>query len=80
MMTKTTKTVTPTSWKPEVVADSSGEWSTNALRFATEAEAQRSANDLASRWLLVTDWRASPSDDPVNYRIEDNVMIALPRK
>ena len=40
----------------------------NALRFATYAEAEASARDLASRWLLVREWRVSPSDDPPNYR------------
>lgn len=55
------------SWQPEVIADNSGKWSTNALRFATEEEAKASADELMSRWMLVTDTRAAPSDDPVNY-------------
>ena len=65
------------SWKPEVIADSSGEWSTNALRFRTEAEAQQSADDLASRWMLVTEWRASPSDDAPTHQIVDGEMSDL---
>ena len=52
------------SWKPEVIADSSGKWSTNALRFATEEEASAYALDLALRWTLVRDVRATECDDP----------------
>ena len=57
------------SWKPEVIADPSGEWSTNALRVRTEAEAQQSADDLASRWMAVTEWRAAPSEDLPTHQI-----------
>lgn len=58
----------PTSWKPEVQISGDGKWRANALRFATEQEAQDNARDLMGRWLLVTAYRAAPSDDPVNYR------------
>jgi hypothetical protein len=56
------------SFKPEVIADSSGKWCGNALRFATRGEAEANARDLAMRWTLVVDWRATESTDPVNYR------------
>jgi hypothetical protein len=59
----------PVSWAPEVVADSSGKWCGNALRFATQDEALASARDLMARWYLVTDCRAVPSADPVTYRM-----------
>ena len=62
------------SWKPEVIADSSGEWCSNALRFATEAEALDNAKDLKRRWMLVIDCRATQSDDPVNYRWVDGKL------
>jgi len=66
------------SWKPEVVADDTGKWYDNGLRFRTEDEAYRSASDLAGRWTLVRKWRATPSDDDPNYRIsEDGVISAL---
>ena len=55
------------SYKPEVIADSSGKWYGNALRFATEREALDNARDLMARWLLVLDCRAAPSADQVNY-------------
>ena len=56
------------SWKPEVIADSSGQWCGNALRFATREEAEANVADLKARWWLVTDTRVVESDDPVNYR------------
>lgn len=57
-----------TSFKPEVLVD--GQWSTNALRFATKAEAEASVKELMSRWWVPTDGRASESNDPVNYRFD----------
>jgi len=53
------------SWKPEVIADSSGKWAGNGLRFATKEEAEGNVKALASRWFLVTDTRVVESDDPV---------------
>lgn len=63
-------TPTPTSWAPEVIADSGGKWSRNSLRFATQEEAYASAQALAMRWMLVTDWRAAPADEPVCARFD----------
>lgn len=56
-----------TSFKPEVSTDGGDSFAGNALRFATEAEAQAYVDDLACRWMLVTDRRVATSDDPVNY-------------
>lgn len=56
------------SWKPEVIADSTGKWYGNALRFATAEEAIANVCNLASRWTSVRDVRVMESDDPVNYR------------
>jgi len=44
-------------WKVEVIADNSGEWAGNAMRYETKEEAEAAARDLASRWLLVRKWR-----------------------
>jgi hypothetical protein len=55
------------SYKPEVIADSSGQWCDNALRFATRKEAEDNVRDLASRWFLVRETRVVESTDPVNY-------------
>lgn len=56
------------SWAPQVIADSSGSWSSNSLRFATKAEALASADNLMMRWMAVRDHRAAPSADAVNSR------------
>jgi len=58
------------SFKAEVIADMSGEWVGNALRFATREEAERYADDLAWRWTLVRDTRVVESDEPANYRCD----------
>lgn len=65
------------SWVCEVIADNSGQWCANGCRFATRDEALRAGDELASRWLLVRDWRATPSADPVNY--EFPVECSRPR-
>lgn len=53
------------SWKPEVITEPDGKWSSNALRFATKDEALGYAQDLYARWTLVRQWRAVECDDPV---------------
>jgi hypothetical protein len=63
-----------TSYAPEVIADNSGQWTGNALRFATEAEAQAWVRDLACRWFAVRETRVVPSADVVNYAIVNNVL------
>ena len=54
------------SYAVEVIADASGEWCGNALRFATREEAEAYARDLFSRWTLVKEFRVVESTDPVN--------------
>jgi hypothetical protein len=66
-----------TSWKPEVQTDSTGAWYGNALRFATEEEALANVKNLASRWFAVRDYRASPSDDPVNYAWINGALVSV---
>ncbi len=66
-----------TSWKPEVIADSSGKWCGNDLRFATREEALANVKNLESRWLLVRDTRVVESGDPVNYRWIDGKLEAV---
>ncbi len=65
------------SWKPEVIADSSGKWSGNALRFATKQEAEENVHDLMMRWTSVTETRVVECDDPVNYSYTDGVLKAV---
>ena len=63
------------SWKPEVVADFTGKWVGNALRFATKEEAEANVANLAWRWTLVRDTRVVECDDPVNYRWVNGVGL-----
>lgn len=70
-------TETMRSFAPEVIADSSGKWVSNALRFATEAEAEVYVKDLERRWFLVTATRVVPSPDPVNYAVKDGAIVSL---
>ncbi len=65
------------SWKPEVIADSTGKWISNALRFHARKEAQDYAQHLAIRWTLVQNYRATRSRDPVNYRYLDGKLIPV---
>jgi hypothetical protein len=65
------------SFKPEVIADSSGEWASNALRFATKEEAEANVRDLSMRWILVRETRVVESDEPVNYRYVDGRLVAV---
>jgi hypothetical protein len=62
------------SYKAEVIADSSGEWVANALRFPTREMAEKYGADLSMRWTAVREWRVVESEDPVMY-YEDGVQI-----
>ena len=67
-------TTTPfLSFAPEVIADSSG-WTGNALRFATEKEAEIYVRDLSMRWFAVRETRVVPSTDPVNYAMKETAF------
>lgn len=66
------------SYRPEVVADDSGKWAGNQLRFRTREEAELYAVDLSMRWILVREWRVVESEDPATYEIikdEGNTVI-----
>jgi hypothetical protein len=65
------------SWKPEVIADSSGNWAGNALRFATQEEALANVMNLALRWTAVRDVRAVECDDPVSHAWRDGQLVFL---
>ena len=54
------------SFKPEVIADTSGQWCANALCFATREEAEENVRDLMMRWFAVRETRVVESDDPAN--------------
>jgi hypothetical protein len=53
------------SFKVEVIADASGQWTGNALRFESKLAAEVYAKDLFSRWTAVKEWRVVETKDPV---------------
>lgn len=63
------------SWKPEVIADNSGKWFGNSLRFATEAEAKANVENLMMRWTSVRETRVVECDEPVNYAWRDGHLV-----
>jgi hypothetical protein len=65
------------SFKPEVIADSSGQWCGNALRFATREEAEANVRDLMMRWFAVRETRVVESDDHVNYRWDEGKLVEI---
>ena len=68
------------SFKPEVIADSSGEWCPNALAFATREEAEANVRDLMGRWMAVRETRVVESDEPVNYAWVNGKLEAVAAK
>lgn len=58
------------SWKPEIQTINDDKWYANGLCFATKEEAEYSAKDVYSRWMLAVAWRAVECNDPVNYMID----------
>lgn len=62
------------SFKTEVCVDN--KWASNALRFATRREAELYGAELLSRWFVPTDARPAESDDPVNYRFNEELFFA----
>jgi hypothetical protein len=65
------------SWKAEVVADRSGKFCGNALRFATKKEAEDYVSDLSMRWILVTETRVVESEDAVNWKWTEGGAVSL---
>lgn len=54
-----------TSYKAQMIADETGKWLDNGLRFASYHQADHWARRLASKWSAVTAYRVIESDDPV---------------
>lgn len=65
------------SWKAEVVADHTGEYVGNALRFATAQEAREYAQDLQSRWIAVQRFRVVDADERVNYAFTSKGLVHI---
>jgi len=65
------------SFKPEVIADSSGKWCGNSLRFETREEAEGNVFDLSMRWMLVRETRVVESEDPPTHRWIDGALVDI---
>jgi len=65
------------SFKPQVMVSNDTKWYDNALRFATQYEAEAAARDLAGRWTAVRKHRAAPSEDPVNSQWDGRRAVPL---
>jgi hypothetical protein len=55
----------PRPYRVEVIADNSGKWCGNGLKFAAVELAEAYAVDLWSRWTLVRSWRVIDDDQKV---------------
>jgi hypothetical protein len=66
------------SFKAEVQADSSGTWSSNALRFAHQREAEYYAADLWARWSAVRARRVVESDDAPTHLWDGDRAVPIP--
>jgi len=62
------------SWKSEVIADSSGQWTGNAVRLPSRQQAVHYSIDLAMRWTAVRQWRVVKSSDPVTDTWKDGKL------
>ena len=61
-----------------VLIESCGNECGNALRFATEEEAEASYWELASRWAVCpSKHRIDTSDDPVNYVMHEGRPLSI---
>ena len=60
------------SYKSEVQTGSDPKYYGNACAFATEDEALRAGAELMSRWMLVRNYRAVESTEPVNYEFPED--------
>ena len=65
------------SYAPQVTTDNSGEFYGNALRFDTYNEALNNASDLMQRWMLVREFRAIYSLDPVTHSFINNQLKGI---
>lgn len=52
-------------------------WTSNSLCFASFKEAYEYGQDLASRWILVDEFRVVSSEDKPNYMMVDGSLVAM---
>lgn len=52
-------------YRVEVIADSSGQWAGNGMRFDTIDDAKGYGRDLMSRWVLVRKWHVVDANNAI---------------
>jgi len=62
------QTETPASYAAFFKTQADSQFATNALRFATKAEAECHGRDLFSRWFGASAWEVRETTDTPNYR------------
>jgi hypothetical protein len=67
-------------WKAEVIADSTGEWCGNRMRFKTQAEAEAYVFDLAMRWTAVRDTRVVECGDDEEASVVTGIVPSRGRR
>ena len=55
-------------YRIEVLADNSGVWAGNGMRYASVTEASAAARDLFNRWTSCREWRVMSDTDEVMVR------------
>ncbi len=60
-----------------VFGEAADSWASNALRFASQAEAEAYGADLFSRWMGLKSYRVSICRDDVNYRWDADANRAV---
>lgn len=66
-----------TSFAGEVIADNSGKFYGNQMRFATKQEAENYIANLMFKWTAVRETRVVKTNDPVNYRFVDYHLVRV---
>ncbi len=67
----------PLSFKVEVLAEESSEWTADRVRLASHSEARGYAKSLAAHWPILRRWRVSPSADPVSHRFTEGDLVPM---
>lgn len=62
------------SYAPQVRTGNDPKFYGNALRFATQAEAEANVADLANRWMLVVATQVAESDDAPTHTYVNGVL------
>lgn len=68
------------NYRPEVSTDGGKTFGQNGQIFPTKEEAEHMARDIYGRWMLATDYRATETEDPVNYTIVDGVLMPVEKE